>query len=66
MSDLLGPIKGFGVTFKQMFKDVYAYLANGDLDAVPPFPTFKDGLREIVLEERIVESSKTGSWTAVK
>lgn len=61
-----GHNEGFPDTFKQMFKDVYAYLANGDLDAVPPFPTFKDGLREIVLEERIVESSKTGSWTAVK
>lgn len=49
-----------------MFKEVYSYIEQGDYTATPPFPTFEDGLRELLLNERIVESSTTGSWTAVE
>jgi len=61
-----GHNEGFPDTFKQMFKDVYGYLAKGDFAAKPPFPTFRDGLRELRLGERIVESSKSGIWTKVE
>ena len=61
-----GHNEGFPDSFKQMFKDVYGYLAKGDFAAKPPFPTFRDGLRELILGESIVESSKTGAWTRVR
>jgi len=61
-----GHTEGFPDTFKQMFKDVYGYIAKGDFKAPAPFPTFKDGLRELRLGESIVASSKSGVWTDVK
>ena len=61
-----GHNEGYPDSFKQMFKDDYGYLARGDFSTKPPFPTFRDGLRELILGERIVESSKTGAWTKVQ
>ena len=61
-----GHTEGFPDTFKQMFKDVYGYLERGDFTATPPFPTFRDGLRELVLGESIVNSSRSGLWTKVE
>jgi hypothetical protein len=49
-----------------MFKDVYGYLAQGDLTAKPSFPTFRDGLRGLILGESVVESSRSGAWTKVQ
>lgn len=60
-----GHNEGFPDTFKQIFKEVYAYISNGQTGQVR-FPTFKDGLREIVLCESIMESNKTRSWIKVK
>jgi predicted dehydrogenase len=48
-----------------MFREIYAYIAAGDMKAVPKFPTFKDGLRELVLCEKILESNKTRKWIKV-
>ena len=60
-----GHNEGFPDTFKQMFKEVYAYLS-GDRSGPPPFPTFKDGLREIVLCETIMASNKNRTWVKAK
>jgi len=40
---------------------VYAYIA-GDRSAEPTFPTFKDGLREMVLCEAIMDSNQKRAW----
>ncbi|MCP4611196.1 MAG: Gfo/Idh/MocA family oxidoreductase [Planctomycetes bacterium] len=60
-----GHNEGFPDTFKQMFKEVYSYIS-GDQSADACFPTFKDGLREIVLCETIMESNKNRTWIKVK
>jgi predicted dehydrogenase len=60
-----GHNEGFPDTFKQIFKEIYAYIS-GDQSTQAGFPTFKDGLREIVLCETIMESNKTKGWIKVK
>ncbi|MCP4261859.1 MAG: Gfo/Idh/MocA family oxidoreductase [Planctomycetes bacterium] len=59
-----GHNEGFPDTFKQIFKEVYSYIS-GEQSANASFPTFKDGLREIVLCETIMESNKKRSWIKV-
>ena len=60
-----GHNEGFPDTSKQMFREIYAYIAAGDFKATPKFPTFKAGLRELVLCEKILESNKTQKWIKV-
>ena len=60
-----GHNEGFPDTFKQLFKEVYAYIS-GEQSARACFPTFQDGLREIVLCETIMDSNKNRTWVKVK
>lgn len=60
-----GHNEGFPDTSKQMFREIYAYIAAGDMKAVPRFPTFGDGLRELVLCEKILESNEAQRWIKV-
>lgn len=60
-----GHNEGFPDTSKQLFKEVYKAVKEGKQPANPLFPTFKDGLREMVLCERIVESHKKQSWVKI-
>jgi predicted dehydrogenase len=60
-----GHNEGFPDTSKQMFKEIYAYMTSDDKTAEPPFPTFKDGLRELVLCEKIMESHEKGGWVTI-
>lgn len=61
-----GHNEGFGDTSKQMFKEVYAAVAEGKQPENPLFPTFNDGYRELRIAESILESSKTEKWIKVK
>lgn len=47
-----------------MFREIYDYIAAGG-KGQPPFPTFADGLRELTLCERILESRDKGTWVRV-
>jgi predicted dehydrogenase len=60
-----GHNEGFPDTFKQFFRAFYAYISAGDLAAPPPFPTFADGHREIVLCEAILQSHRERRWVDV-
>jgi predicted dehydrogenase len=60
-----GHNEGFPDTFKQLYKEVYQYIAQENRAASPPFPTFEDGLRELILCEKIVESNKTRKWISI-
>ena len=60
-----GHNEGFPDTFKQMFREVYAYICD-DRSGPPTFPTFKDGLREMILCEKIMESNKNKAWVKVE
>jgi len=60
-----GHNEGFPDTSKQLFKEVYAAVEAGKQPANPTFPTFADGLRELVICERIIESHKKQAWVKV-
>jgi predicted dehydrogenase len=60
-----GHNEGFPDTFKQLFRSFYGYIAAGDFSAPPPFPTFADGHREILLCEAILRSHRQRCWVDV-
>ena len=59
-----GHNEGFPDTSKQLFKEVYTAIGNGQTNGAD-FPTFEDGLRELVLCEKIIESNKKQAWVEV-
>ncbi|MFN3589059.1 MAG: gfo/Idh/MocA family oxidoreductase, partial [Spirosomataceae bacterium] len=60
-----GHNEGFPDTSKQMFKEVYAAVAAGKQPENPTFPTFEDGLRELLICERIIESHRAQKWVKI-
>jgi predicted dehydrogenase len=60
-----GHSEGYPDTFVQLFKDFYAYLASGNLDAPRSFPTFETGHEEMLLSEAIAQSARERKWVAV-
>ncbi len=61
-----GHNEGFPDTFKQCYRSFYRFIAAGDFTAPPPFPTFADGHREILLCEAILMSHRERRWVKVK
>jgi predicted dehydrogenase len=59
-----GHNEGFPDTSKQLFKEVYADIERGKSQH-PSYPTFDDGLRELLLCERIIESNRRQAWVNV-
>jgi len=59
------PSRGFPDTFKQCFRSFYQYIATGDFTAVPMFPTFEEGHREVQLCETILKSHRQQAWIAL-
>ena len=60
-----GHNEGFADTSKQLFKEVYRAVREGRQPDNPTFPTFADGLRELILCERILESNEQERWVSV-
>ena len=60
-----GHNEGFGDTSKQLFKEVYEAVAANKMPENPKFPTFADGYRELLICERILESSRSDKWVKV-
>jgi len=60
-----GHTEGYPDTFVQLFRDFYAYVEAGDLDALPPYPTFANGNHELLLCEAIAKSAKDRAWVPV-
>jgi len=60
-----GHNEGFADCSKQLFKEVYAAVAEGRQSENPLFPTFEDGLRELILCDKMIESHKTQAWVKV-
>lgn len=60
-----GHNEGFPDTSKQMFKEVYEAVEAGKQPENPSFPTFADGYRELIIGERILESSRNNGWVKV-
>ena len=59
-----GHNEGFPDTSKQMFIEVYTQIQKGSMQGAT-FPSFYDGLRELVLCERILESNKKQCWVKI-
>ena len=60
-----GHNEGFPDTSKQMFKEVYSAIREGKQPENPTFPTFADGLRELIICERIIESHRKQAWVKI-
>ena len=60
-----GHNEGFPDTSKQLFNEVYAAIRAGEQPENPTFPTFADGLREMVLCEAIIESNRKEGWVNI-
>jgi predicted dehydrogenase len=62
-----GHNEGYPDTSKQIFRDIYSYLTDESWKRgiQPGFPTFADGLREMVLCDKIVESARRNAWVEV-
>jgi len=60
-----GHAEGLSDAFTAMFRAVYADVVAGAPAARPSYATFDDGLRGLVVEEAILSSARTGSWTKV-
>lgn len=60
-----GHAEGFPDTFKQLYKAVYGYLAEGDFSKPKPYPTFEDGHHEVVLCDAILSSHRERRWVDV-
>jgi len=58
-----GHVEGFPDAIKQVFKQVYASIDNpcGEHD----YANFEDGLRQMVICEKVYESSQKGKWVEV-
>jgi len=59
-----GHNEGFPDTSKQIFKEIYEDIRKGRSES-PSYPTFKDGLRELILCEKIIESNKKQTWIKI-
>jgi predicted dehydrogenase len=61
-----GHNEGFPDTSKQLFKEVYAAVAEGKQPDKPTFPTFADGYRELLICEKILESNRKQAWVTIE
>jgi predicted dehydrogenase len=61
-----GHNEGYPDSFKMCFKAFYDYIAAGDFEATPFFPTFEEGHREILLCEAILRSNEAQRWVELK
>jgi predicted dehydrogenase len=73
-----GHVEGFPDTFKQSFRKIYEAIAAGGQNpaaggrtgtanfAGPDFATFEDGLQEMILIEKIIQSARERRWISIK
>lgn len=61
-----GHNEGFPDTSKHFFREVYSAILNDQPREEWTFPTFVDGLWEVILCEAILESAQKGAWVQVR
>ena len=59
-----GHVEGFPDTFKAQFEKFYQAVLEGDT-AQRDFANFEDGLREMVLCEKVYESAQKRAWVKI-
>jgi predicted dehydrogenase len=60
-----GHVEGFADTFAALFRAIYADVATGAPAANPIYPTFADGHDEMLVNDAIAESARSGRWVDV-
>lgn len=58
-----GHVEGFPDAFRQHFKQFYSSIDNPQMKT--DFATFEDGLRDMIICEKIIESAASGRWIKV-
>ena len=63
-----GMAEGYLDTFKNLFGDVYVYLAEGNKPGKrrPDFPTFRVGHERLLIVDAVLKSQATGKWVDVE
>ena len=61
----VGHAEGFADTFRELYRAVYADVAQGGPSAEPDYPTFRDGHVENVLCDAVARSNGEGAWVRV-
>ena len=61
-----GHVEGFPDTFRALFSQVYADVANGSPAAAPTYPTFADGHDAVLVTDAIADSHEAQQWKAVR
>ena len=60
-----GHVEGFPDTFRALFSQVYADVANGSAAEHPAYPTFADGHDAVLVTDAIAQSHENQRWTAI-
>jgi predicted dehydrogenase len=60
-----GHAEGFPDTFKQLYRAVYAAVANGGPPDEPDYPTFADGHEEALIADAVARSHAEQRWVTV-
>lgn len=60
-----GHVEGYPDTFRALFGEVYADIANGGPSDHPTYPTFADGHDVLLVTEAVGESSREQRWIGV-
>jgi len=61
-----GHVEGFPDTFRALFSQVYADVAEGKTGEPPTYPTFADGHDVMLVTDAIAESHREERWVSVK
>jgi predicted dehydrogenase len=61
-----GHVEGFPDTFRALFSQVYADVAQGSPSASPTYPTFSDGHDAVLVTDAIARSHETRAWASVR
>lgn len=60
-----GHVEGYPDTFRALFEQVYADVANGGPSDTPSYPTFADGHDALLVTEAVARSSAEQRWVSV-
>lgn len=60
-----GHVEGYGEAFTSLFATIYADVARGNPSPEPPYPTFEDGYRGLLVADAISISGQDRAWKPV-
>jgi predicted dehydrogenase len=61
-----GHVEGFPDTFRALFSQVYADVAQGGPSETPTYPTFADGHDVVLVTDAVAQSDREQRWTTVQ